>query len=221
MDLDINSLLRGIAIWTIPVLLAVTVHEVAHGWTAFRLGDNTAKDLGRLTLNPIKHMDMIGTVLLPITLLILSAPFLFGWAKPVPVMMNKLRQPRRDMAIVAFAGPFSNVLMAIGWAIVIKISLDAGASSADLSDNWLFQIGRAGLIINCALAVLNMLPLLPLDGGRIIHSMLPPRLADGFAQTENYGFFILLFLLISGLLGKILQPMIALLLSFIVNLFGL
>jgi Zn-dependent protease len=213
------TLLQNIAVWALPVLLAVTLHEVAHGWMAWRLGDHTAKNLGRLSLNPLKHVDIIGTVVIPVTLLILHSPFLFGWAKPVPVVMQNLRNPRRDMALVAVAGPLSNLLMAIGWGLILKMGVDSGATV--LYDNYLYQIGRAGLIVNCALAALNLLPLLPLDGGRIVHSFLPPKWAYWFAYTETYGLLILLVLLITNLLSVVLQPMFSLMLNIAITILGL
>lgn len=211
------SLLQRVAVWVIPVLFAITVHETAHGWMALRLGDPTAKMLGRLTLNPIKHIDPVGTVIVPGVLLFLGG-FLFGWAKPVPVTWENLRRPRQDMAWVAAAGPLSNLLMALIWAMVIRLGLLVGSEGAAV---FLIYTGVAGLFINTILMLLNLLPLPPLDGGRVASALLPPRLAWRYAQLEPYGLPILLVLLITGLLGKILWPLITLVLlgfSFVAGL---
>ncbi len=200
------SLMQRLAVWVIPVLFAITIHEAAHGWMALRLGDPTAKMLGRLSLNPIRHIDPVGTILVPGVLLILGG-FLFGWAKPVPITWENLRHPRRDTAWVAAAGPLSNLLMALGWAMVIRIGLMVGNASDGLA---LFMVysGMAGIFINTILGVLNLLPLLPLDGGRILESMLPGPLAWKFSRLEPYGFFILLALIFTGILGKVMWPLV-------------
>jgi Zn-dependent protease len=202
---DINAIQR-LVVWVLPVLFAITVHEVAHGWMARRLGDPTAMMLGRLTLNPLKHIDPIGTLLVP-GLLLLVGGFIFGWAKPVPVTPENLRDPRRDMAWVAIAGPASNLIMALLWAIVMRVGyglsgvLDAAALP-------LVYMGAAGISINIMLFVLNLLPVPPLDGSRVVSALLPGPLAARFAQIEPYGMIILLGLLISGILGKILLPFV-------------
>lgn len=203
------TLPQFIAVAALPLLFAITVHEVAHGWVAKYLGDPTAQRLGRLTLNPIKHIDPVGTVLVPAVLLILGSltgrPFVFGWAKPVPVTWENLRHPKRDMAIVAVAGPLSNLLMAILWGLVVKLSasLPPGADWAALP---LAYMGGFGIIINAVLMVLNLLPLPPLDGGRVAVGLLPGPLAWQLARVEPYGFFILLALLATNVLGLILYP---------------
>lgn len=200
------NLLQRLAVWVIPVLFAITVHETAHGWMALRFGDPTAKMLGRLTLNPIRHIDPIGTILVPGILLFLGG-FLFGWAKPVPITTENLHRPRQNMAWVAAAGPLSNLLMALIWAMVIRLGLILGGEGGGLA---LFMIyaGVAGLFINTILMLLNLLPLPPLDGSRVVNALLPPRLAYRYSQLEPYGFPILLVLLITGVLGKILWPLI-------------
>jgi len=188
----------------IPVLLAITVHEAAHGYAAKHFGDKTAYFLGRITLNPIKHIDPIGTVVIPGMLLLLSAPFLFGWAKPVPVNFSNLNNPKKDMMWVALAGPASNLLMAIIWAIILGLFKSSGASYA------LFVIGMAqvGIMINLVLMLLNLLPIPPLDGGRMAVSLLPSPWSYKLASIERFGMFILIFLIVSGLLSAILLPLL-------------
>ncbi len=197
------STLQLVIIWVLPVLFAITVHETAHGWVAFKRGDSTAYKLGRITLNPIKHIDMIGTVILPTVMLMISN-FVFGWAKPVPVNFRNLKNPRRDMALVAFAGPGSNLLMAIFWAIIVQIGW-LTFESLPLTI-FLVYMGSAGIFINAILMVLNLLPILPLDGGRILYSLLPTRLGTHYAKLEPFGLVILLILLMTGGLGYILLP---------------
>ena len=192
------------AVVALPLLFAITVHETAHGWMALRLGDKTAMMLGRLTLNPIKHIDPVGTILVP-ALLVMMGGFVFGWAKPVPVTWDNLKNPKRDMALVALAGPVANLLMAVGWALVAKL----GYMLADISP-WLSTpltlMGKMGIFLNGILMVLNLLPLPPLDGGRVLVGVLPGPLAWQVSRLEPYGFFILLGLLATGLLGRIIGP---------------
>lgn len=210
------SLVQKIAIWIVPVLLAITVHEVAHGWVASRLGDRTALMLGRLTLNPLKHVDPVGTILIPGMLLLLKAGFIFGYAKPVPVDWRNLRHPKRDMAIVAAAGPLTNLLMATGWALLVR----AGYLLGDTGVALIFM-GVAGVFINTILMVLNLLPLPPLDGGRVLTGLLPGRWAWYFSRIEPYGFFILIGLLVTGVLGIILWPAIELVWSLLLPVSGM
>lgn len=202
--MDDWNLIQKIAIYALPVLLAITVHEAAHGYAARHFGDRTAEMLGRLTLNPLKHIDPIGTVLIPAIALALGG-FLFGWAKPVPVDTRNLRQPKRDMLWVAAAGPAANLLMAIGWVLMLKLAAGFEGSSYQAPLNFMAQ---AGIHINVILLVLNLLPLPPLDGGRILLSLLPHRTAHTLAQVEPYGMFILIGLMVTGLLAVIMQPLL-------------
>ena len=196
------STVQRIAVWVLPVIFAITVHEVAHGWVANRLGDPTAKMMGRLTLNPIKHIDLIGTLLVPGVLVLLGG-FIFGWAKPVPVTWENLRKPKRDVALVALAGPGANLLMVVLWAIFLKVGLILGASGSPLATPMVLM-GDAGIIINIILMVLNLLPIPPLDGGRVLVSMLPASLAWKVSKIEPYGLFIILGLMFIGVLSWIM-----------------
>lgn len=200
------TLMQKIAIWTLPVLLAITLHEAAHGWVASKLGDKTALMLGRVTLNPIKHIDPIGTIVVPIALLLLGG-FVFGWAKAVPITPRNFNNPVRDMAWVAVAGPLSNLLMAIAWALVAKIGYMINGDGQDVFGlgQFLIYSGFAGIAINLVLMVLNLIPIPPLDGSRVLSAMLPTGLAYRFNQLEPYGLFILLGLLILGVLGPIIS----------------
>jgi Zn-dependent protease len=199
------NLIQRIAIYALPVLLAITVHEAAHGYAAKRFGDRTAEMMGRLTLNPLKHIDPIGTVLVPGIALLLGG-FLFGWAKPVPVDFRNLRNPKSDMLWVAAAGPASNLLMAIGWVLLLRMAADMGPDSTYAEP--LAYMAQAGVQINVSLMVLNLLPLPPLDGGRILVSLLPWRAAVAVSRIEPYGMFILIGLLVTGLLSAIMQPFV-------------
>ncbi len=194
---------QKIAIYALPVIFAITVHEAAHGFAARFFGDMTADRAGRITLNPLKHIDPIGTILLP-ALTLLVGGILFGWAKPVPVDFSRLRNPKRDMLWVAAAGPASNFVMALFWALMIKLSVTA----PNVYSEPMALMGQAGVMINVVLMVLNLLPLPPLDGGRIAVSLLPNHLAYKYAQIERYGFIILIVLLATGVLGRIMEPFI-------------
>ncbi len=205
--MDELNLAQRIAIWVLPVLFGITVHEVAHGWVARRLGDPTAMMLGRLTLNPLKHIDPFGTVLVPGMLLLLGG-VLFGWARPVPVTWQNLRRPKRDMALVALAGPIANLLMAICWALLVKIGVVLHDDVSWIAEPLIFM-GIAGIFINTVLLVLNLFPLPPLDGGRVLAGVLPNQLAWQLGRIEPYGLIILLVLLFTGVLGKIVWPAIA------------
>lgn len=214
------SLIQTFAVWVIPVLFAITVHEVAHGFVASKCGDRTAQMLGRLTLNPIKHIDIFGTVIIPALLLIVGG-FIFGWAKPVPVNFANLKHPRRDMALVAIAGPVSNLLMAILWAMVAKIGL---ILDGQLGFTWalaLIYMGQAGIWINIILIILNILPIPPLDGSRVVTALLPGPLAYQYNRVAPFGFFILLILLALGALNYLLLPPAILLNKFFYHLIGL
>ncbi len=200
------SKVQQLAVLALPVLFAITVHEAAHGWVAGKLGDPTARRLGRVTLNPIRHIDPVGTVILPALMFFFSG-FLFGWAKPVPVDWRNLHNPRRDMALVALAGPGANLLMALCWALVMRFVVSLGEGAAWLALPLLYM-GSAGVLINAILMVLNLLPILPLDGGRIVASLLPQRMASSYLRLEPWGLIIVVALLVSGWLWSILQPSI-------------
>lgn len=208
------TVIQKIAIYALPVIFAITVHEAAHGYAARHFGDMTAYHAGRITLNPLKHIDMFGTIILP-ALTVMLGGILFGWAKPVPVDFRRLHHPKKDMLWVAAAGPASNFVMAVFWAFVLKFSVNAPeAFVLPMS-----LMAKAGITINIVLMVLNLLPLPPLDGGRIAVSLLPMRLARPFAQIERYGFIILIILLFSGVLGQILTPLINLVYTMISVIF--
>lgn len=215
-----NSLLilQKILIWSVPILFAITVHEVAHGWVANKLGDPTAKMLGRLTLNPIKHIDLIGTIIVPLLLLMIGG-FIFGWAKPVPITWQNLKNPRRDAAIVALAGPLANLLMTLLWALIVKIGLYL--TSQNVFGLLFITMGSIGITINIILLVLNLLPIPPLDGSRVVASFLPGRMAYRFNLLEPFGFFILIALIATGVLGFIMYPIIKAMTLLISSLFGL
>jgi len=200
------NLIQTILIYAIPILLAVSLHESAHGWIAHLLGDSTAKQLGRLTANPLKHIDPVGTVLIPIVMVMLIG-FPFGWAKPVPVDVRNFVSPLKDMALVALAGPLANLLMAIFWLLVLLVSLRLLPQTSGLA---LMLKGMAvvGIQINAVLMILNLLPVPPLDGGRIVTGVLPSNIAVYFIKYEMIGMWVVIFLLASGNLGKILTPLV-------------
>ena len=200
--------IQSVAVAILPLIFAITLHEAAHGWVASKCGDKTALMLGRVTLNPVKHIDLIGTIILPIVLMFLGG-FIFGWAKPVPVAWQNLRHPRRDMALVAVAGPAANLLMALVWAAIAKC---ATLYLAGNHQPWLATTGQFlqaaanfGILINCVLLVLNLLPVPPLDGSRVISSILPPGAAHAYEKIEPFGIWLLLGLLVLGLLSFILR----------------
>ncbi|MFM8333366.1 MAG: site-2 protease family protein [Candidatus Methylumidiphilus sp.] len=194
------SLLQKIAIWLLPVVFAITLHEVAHGWVAKLLGDRTAESQGRLTLNPLHHIDPVGTVLLPGLLLVFSG-FVFGWAKPVPVNWGRLHNPKRDIGLVAIAGPAANLTMIVLWIIVARLASLIGVGSVALP---LIFMSAAGIFINSMLMLLNLLPLPPLDGGRVMSCLLPTHLSYKFDKLEPYGMIILVVLMVTPLLSMIL-----------------
>ena len=204
-----QNIILTIAIYAIPAILAITLHEAAHGFAAKQLGDPTAYMLGRVTLNPIAHVDPIGTVLIPGMLLVGSlisgaSGVLFGWAKPVPVNFSRLRNPKRDMILVALAGPGSNLLQAILWVLVIRFLVTALPDG--LTQQILFETASAGVNVNLMLMAFNLIPILPLDGGRILEGLLPYRLAAPYAQLERYGMIIMIVLIASGLLNIFISP---------------
>lgn len=205
--MDFANLIQTVLIYALPVLFSITVHEAAHGYAARHFGDPTAAMLGRITLNPLKHIDPIGTILMPLLLYFsTSGAFLFGYAKPVPVNFGRLRNPKRDMIWVALAGPASNFVQALLWAIVL-IALAA----AGVSERFFLEMARAGILVNMVMWAFNLFPLPPLDGGRILVGLLPWRQAQWLARIEPYGFFIVLALVVAGVVGQIwLRPLMSL-----------
>jgi len=218
-----ESLIQTISIYALPVIFAITLHEAAHGYVARHFGDQTAYLQGRISLNPVRHIDLVGTIVVPLVILVTSKMFgssgiLFGWAKPVPVNFQALRNPKRDMLWVAAAGPGANLVMALGWAVMLKLAflMPGNFFSAPM-----VEMGIAGINVNIVLMVLNLLPILPLDGGRILVSLLPYPLAVGFSRTEPWGFPILILLLFTGVLGIVLSPMVRVAIGAIGTLFKL
>lgn len=215
------SLWQRIIILAIPLLFAITLHEVAHGWVAYQRGDMTAKMMGRLTLNPIKHIDLFGTIFVP-ALLFYFGGFIFGWAKPVPVNWRHLKRPKQDMALVAAAGPAANFMMACLWAFFAKIFLIIGSPITSESPLiGLLTMCRTGILINLVLLVLNLLPIPPLDGSRVLASFASLRVANFLRTIEPFGFIILVILIMTSVLGKIMIPIISALYSFIASVFQL
>ncbi|HEX9185137.1 MAG TPA: site-2 protease family protein [Burkholderiales bacterium] len=207
-----SQLVQTVAIYALPVLLAITLHEAAHGYVARHFGDMTAYAQGRISLNPARHIDLVGTIIVPVAILVLTklaggAGMLFGWAKPVPVNYSALRRPRQHMLWVAAAGPGANLAMALAWAAVFKA---ADVLPANYFTQPMLMMAKAGIEVNVVLMLLNLLPILPLDGGRIVASLLPSRLAWRYSKLEPWGFPILLLLLFTSALGVILSPMISL-----------
>jgi Zn-dependent protease len=215
--MQIEQLIQTVAIGAIPVLFAITLHEAAHGYVARHFGDMTADKAGRISLNPLHHIDPVGTILLPLLTLWMGG-ILFGWAKPVPVNFAALRHPKKDMLWVAIAGPASNLAMALGWALVYKMGLM-------FPENYfagpLLGMAQIGIQINVVLMVLNLLPLPPLDGGRVAVSLLPHRQAFQLSKVEPYGMFILIFLAVTPVLGLILLPLVNLMFKLILLIFGI
>jgi len=215
-----SSIIQTIAVYALPVLFAITLHEAAHGYVARMYGDNTAMYAGRITLNPIKHIDPVGTILVPIAILVSSSlmgmgAFLFGWAKPVPVNFGNLRNPKKDIRFVAFAGPGANFVMALLWALSLKLQFVSG-----LNEPFFAEMAKAGIVVNLVLAALNLLPILPLDGGRILFSFLPSSAAYSFSRTEPYGMIVLIALLMLGILPMFIQPIVSAGLSVLTLLFN-
>jgi Zn-dependent protease len=217
------TLIQKIVVFALPVIYAITLHEAAHGYVARYFGDMTAAEQGRITLNPLKHIDPVGTILVPLVILLTSkllggGAILFGWAKPVPVNFARLRRPKQDMLWVALAGPGMNFVMAVFWALMIQLGYTLGSGFASTP---LMLMGAAGVFINVILMSLNLIPLPPLDGGRIAVSLLPVKQAMQFARLEPYGLFILLGLLFTGILGIILWPLIGLFIGLVALVTGL
>jgi Zn-dependent protease len=213
-----DTLIQTLAIAALPVIFAITLHEAAHGYAARHFGDLTAWQAGRISLNPLRHIDLIGTIVVPVSILLLSAGnFLFGWAKPVPVNFGRLRNPKKDMFWVAAAGPAANLFMALVWATILKLVETAPDNVYSLP---MARMADVGIDVNLVLMALNLLPIPPLDGGRIAVSLLPQRLAWKFARIEPWGFPILLLLLFTGILNSILGPVIGLLRLLVAALFN-
>ncbi len=217
------NLVQTIAIYALPVVFAITLHEAAHGYVARYFGDSSAWMLGRVSLNPLRHIDLTGTIIVPLAILVMSKLFggggiLFGWAKPVPVNFSALRNPKRDMLWVAVAGPAANLVMALGWALVLKLSLVMPPNAFALP---LSLMGEAGVNVNIVLMVLNLLPILPLDGGRVAVSLLPNKLAYRYSRLEPYGFPILLLLIFTNVLGVVMSPVVQASIDLIDTLFQL
>ena len=211
------TIIQKITVYAIPLIFAITLHEAAHAYAARYFGDSTAYMLGRMTLNPIKHIDPIWTILVPIVTLLIS-PFVFGAAKPVPVNFAALRKPKRDMIWVAAAGPLANLVMMLGWAIVGKIAITVGASGPT---HFLASVAEAGIFVNALLMIFNLFPLLPLDGGRILTGLLPDRMAYAFSRTEPYGMFILIALIVTGVFGQFMWPLVEMSMKSIYAIIGL
>jgi Zn-dependent protease len=209
--MDVNSLVQTVAIYALPVLFAITLHEAAHGYVARHFGDMTAHAQGRISLNPLRHIDPVGTIVVPAIILILSSKMigggglLFGWAKPVPVNYSALRKPRQHMALVAAAGPVANLIMALIWALLLKISIvmPGGGFSEPLA-----LMAQAGIVVNLIFMFLNLLPILPLDGGRIVASLLPTRAAWRYSKLEPFGLPLLVLLLVTNVLSIVLGPLV-------------
>ncbi len=205
--MDITELLRTVLIYAIPVLFAITVHEAAHGYAARHFGDNTAYVLGRITLNPLKHIDPVGTILMPLMLYFAtSGAFLFGYAKPVPVRFGNLRNPKRDMIWVALAGPGANLAQALLWGILLYLLV-----GTDMKEPFFIKMCQGGMLVNVVMFVFNLFPLPPLDGGRILVGLLPYRQAELVSRVEPWGFFIVMGLVLMGVVSKLwMQPLMAL-----------
>jgi Zn-dependent protease len=204
---EFNNLIQTVLIYALPVLFAITIHEAAHGYVARHLGDNTAAVLGRVTLNPVKHIDPIGTIVMPLLLYFAThGAFLFGYAKPVPVNFGQLRHPKRDMVWVALAGPVSNFIQAILWALLFTVLVGVG-----VNERFFLDMAKAGVLVNLVMWAFNLFPLPPLDGGRVVVGLLPPRLAYAFSRIEPWGFFIVMALVIAGVVSSLwLSPLIGL-----------
>ena len=210
---SVESLLETILVWAIPLLTAITLHEAAHGYTAYRLGDVTAYLQGRVSLNPIRHIDLLGTIIIPLVLLATGSSFIFGYAKPVPVNFSQLRHVRRDTILVALAGPFSNLVMAFIWSL-LKLTLLLSMPG----NVFLLKMVNAGIVVNLVLFAFNLFPLPPMDGGRIMLSLLPPQMAYQFAKVERYGFFILMGLIYLGVTSYWMRP-VMMIGRWVINLF--
>jgi Zn-dependent protease len=213
-NFDIAQIMQGLAVGAVPVLFAITLHEVAHGLAARQFGDRTAEMLGRLSLNPVKHIDPVGTVVVP-ALMFMTSGFLFGWAKPVPVAFQNLRNPKRDMIFVALAGPVANIVMGIGWALLLKLVFALGWSRG-VPGEFLISMAEIGISINILLASFNLLPIPPLDGGRVLRGLVSESIGQYLDRIEPFGLIIIVLLLVSGFLWVLVGPVLALVQSLIV-----
>jgi Zn-dependent protease len=217
--MTIESIIQAFTIYSIPAILAITLHEAAHAYAAKFYGDATAYMLGRMTLNPVKHIDPIWTILVPAVILVMSQfTFFFGGAKPVPVNTHALRNPKRDMALVAAAGPGANLLMMLAWGIVAKIVVGLPVSGPT---EFIVAVAQAGIYVNALLMIFNLFPLLPLDGGRIIAGLLPNQLALAYSRLEPYGMIILVLLIVTGVMNMFLGPLLRVSMKTVYSLFGL
>lgn len=223
--MPLEETIREIAVWALPILVAIILHEVAHGWVANRLGDPTAARMGRLTLNPIAHIDLFGTILIPLMLIVARAPFLFGYAKPVPVNFYNLRNPKRDMIWVALAGPVTNLLLALGCIMALKVMLPLFSGAAQWQNaTWfnffkpILSMAQYGVEINVVLAVFNAFPIPPLDGGRVLVGLLPEPQSSMVAKIEPYGFLIIIVMLMTRTLDRVIAPPMEFLLHFYFSL---
>lgn len=220
--IDLAAFGQTLSVWLIPVVTAITLHEAAHAWVADRLGDGTARFLGRVSFNPLRHVDPVGTLILPGVLLLMQAPFLFGWAKPVPVMFHRLREPRRDMVWVALAGPGINIALALASALVMQ---PFGQLDANPFTLWIWENLTNAILVNVVLACFNMMPILPLDGGRVLAGILPLRLAVPFMRLERYGLLVVIAIvlvlpLLARELGYAINPLAAVLWPIILAVHG-
>ena len=220
--MEFASIIQKIAIYAIPLIFAITLHEAAHAFAARYFGDSTAYMMGRMTLNPIKHIDPVWTIAVPLLLLLTSSPFIFGSAKPVPVNFGALRNPKRDSIWVALAGPAANLAMMIAWAIIGKIAIMSGARpNAAGPLEYIAIVAGAGIFVNALLMVFNMFPILPLDGGRVVAGLLPNKLAYSYSRLEPYGMFILIALMLSGVFNSFLAPLVDISMKAVYSLIGI
>lgn len=210
-----DTIIQQIAVYAIPMIFAITLHEAAHAFMAHKYGDDTAMLLGRLSLNPFRHIDFIGTIILPLLGVILGG-FIFGWAKPVPINFNRLKNPKVDLFWIAFAGPAANFVMALVWALILKLSAYLNAYFGTP----LNLMAQAGIAVNISLMILNLIPILPLDGGRMLFSLLPEKQAIAYARVERYGMWILIALLLFGGLNYVIKPLYLSIVNFILALIG-